>query len=77
MSPNLLNKLLNLKTKQPETIPDKTENATLSEEFERCVMCGAITNVPVSMPIDWRENYEFGFGQICAECAQKSQNEAE
>lgn len=23
------------------------------------------------MPIDWRENYEVGLGQVCAECAKK------
>lgn len=23
------------------------------------------------MPVDWRENYEIGLGQICAECAKK------
>lgn len=42
-----------------------------TEEFERCVMCGKLTCVPVSMPIDWRENYEIGMGQVCAECAKK------
>lgn len=34
-------------------------------------MCGALTCVPVSMPIDWRENYEIGCGQICAACVKK------
>lgn len=38
-------------------------------------MCGALTCVPISMPVDWRENYEIGCGQICAECA-KQQREA-
>lgn len=46
-------------------------NAPVIEEFERCVMCGALTSVPISMPVDWRENYEIGCGQICAECAKK------
>lgn len=41
------------------------------EEFERCVICGELTCIPVSLPIDWRENYEIGCGQICAECAKK------
>lgn len=48
-----------------------TEKASATEEFERCVMCGALTCIPISMPVDWRENYEIGFGQICAECAKK------
>jgi len=29
------------------------------------------------MPIDWRENYEIGLGQICAACAKKQREEAE
>ena len=44
---------------------------TVKEEYERCVICGKLTGIPISMPIDWRENYEIGFGQICAECAKK------
>ena len=42
-----------------------------TEEFERCVICGKLTCIPISMPVDWRENYEIGLGQICAECAKK------
>ena len=50
---------------------DCVNNTPNTEEFERCVMCGALTCVPVSMPVDWRENYEIGLGQICAKCAKK------
>lgn len=39
-------------------------------EFEYCVMCGKLTDVPVSMPVDLRENYESGIGQICNQCAK-------
>ena len=49
----------------------------VTEEFERCVMCGALTSVPISMPVDWRENYEIGCGQICAECAKKQRKAIE
>ena len=52
-------------------------NTPKTEEFERCVMCGKLTCVPISMPIDWRENYEIGCGQICAECAKKQQKALE
>ncbi len=47
------------------------------EEYERCVMCGKLTCVPISMQIDRRENYEIGCGQICGECAKKQRKEAE
>lgn len=52
---------------------DSVNNTLNTEEFERCVLCGKLTCVPISMPIDWRENYEIGCGQICAECAKKQQ----
>ncbi len=38
------------------------------EGFERCALCGRLTPIPVSMPVDWREDYEMGFGQICIYC---------
>lgn len=44
-----------------------------NEEIERCIICGELTGIPVSMPIEWRENYVVGCGQICAECAKKQQ----
>lgn len=50
---------------------DSVKNTPNTEKLERCVMCGALTSVPISMPVDWRENYEIGLGQICAACAKK------
>ena len=50
---------------------DDVKSVPLTEGFERCVICGKLTCVPISMPVDWRENYEIGLGQICAECAKK------
>ena len=41
------------------------------EEYERCILCGNLTCIPVSMPIDQRDNYEIGAGQVCIECARK------
>lgn len=55
----------------PQKKNDSAENISVTEEFERCVLCGELTGVPVSMPIDWRENYEIGIGQVCAQCAKK------
>lgn len=52
-------------------------NTPKAEEFERCVMCGSLTGVPISMPVDWRENYEIGVGQICIECTKKQREAAE
>ncbi len=49
---------------------DSVDKTPVTEEFERCVICGKLTCIPISMPVDWRENYEIGLGQICAECAK-------
>ncbi len=52
---------------------DSVNNTPNTEEFERCILCGNLTCIPISMPIDCRENYEIGCGQLCAECAKKQQ----
>ncbi len=59
-------------SQQSENAAESANAPTNTEEFERCIMCGKLTCVPISMPIDWRENYEIGMGQICAECAKKA-----
>lgn len=56
---------------------ESIEKTLVTENFERCIMCGKLTNVPVTMPIDWRENYEIGCGQLCVECAKKQQKTGE
>ena len=43
------------------------------EEYERCVVCGKTTNILVSTPIEMRENYEIGMGQVCVDCVRKQQ----
>ena len=53
------------------------KKGSATEEFERCVLCGKLTCIPISMPVDWRENYEIGCGQLCVECAKKQQKVAE
>ena len=60
-----------------EKMDDGVMNELKTEEFEHCVMCGALTNIPISTPVDWRENYELGLGQICTECAKKQREAAE
>ena len=51
--------------------------APIKEDYERCILWGQVTCIPVSMPIDWRENYEIGMGQVCAECAKKQREATE
>lgn len=48
-----------------------------NEAYERCVMCGEMTGMPISMPVEFREDYEMGFGQVCVFCRAKFREEAE
>lgn len=43
--------------------------------YERCVLCGAQTDVPLTMPVDCRLHYVEGIGQLCAHCAQRAAGE--
>lgn len=45
-----------------------------TEGYERCVICGKLTEISVSTPIDMRSDYEIGCGQICAECVDELRN---
>lgn len=40
------------------------------EEYEVCVMCGAVTDIPTSMPLKMRTGYLSGAGQLCQKCAE-------
>lgn len=42
--------------------------------FERCVICGKVTDIPASTPIELRECYEEGCGQLCISCYQNLRN---
>ncbi len=37
-------------------------------QYETCIMCGIQTDIPISLPIDQRENYVCGAGQLCESC---------
>ena len=38
-------------------------------------LCGAQTDVPLTMPVDCRQHYVEGIGQLCAHCAQRAAGE--
>jgi len=38
------------------------------EETDRCVLCGQKTEYSVSTPINEREGYVIGCGQLCKHC---------
>ena len=46
-------------------------------QFERCVSCGALTNVPVNTLVQKREFYIEGAGQLCTKCGHRFKFEGE
>ncbi len=38
-------------------------------QYEKCVICGIPTKVLRETPIDCRQNYIYGCGQLCERCA--------
>lgn len=45
--------------------------AQIESSTEKCISCGAETNVPVTQHIDFRMFYIEGAGQCCKECFEK------
>lgn len=43
-----------------------------NSEYECCVLCGCLTDIPKSMSIEKRWGYIEGAGQLCRECAIKN-----
>lgn len=37
-------------------------------KFERCVLCGELTDVEIDTPVDKRKTYVKGSGQLCRAC---------
>ena len=59
---NFVSKIFaNRKKKDLQT--DSDENC-----FERCVLCGAVTDVPRQQPVSERKCYVPGAGQLCRDC---------
>lgn len=47
---------------------------TDSLKFERCVLCGKQTHIPISTPVAARQGYVEGIGQLCPACYKKIKN---
>ena len=41
------------------------------KNLQRCVLCGAVTDVPVQMPVSERKCYIPGVGQLCRDCCRE------
>lgn len=57
-----------------QTMKEKTRILSAQHKkvpYERCVVCGAMTDIPQILPIENRSCYIEGCGQICRQCYQK------
>ena len=54
-----------------EFLRRRREAALQNNTYERCVLCGKETDVPLSLPIDRRDCYVESSGQLCRDCWQR------
>lgn len=58
----------------PKLLPHrkKQSGSTPEQAFERCVLCGAVTTVLKTTPLEQRSGYLEGAGQLCPDCARQN-----
>ncbi len=66
-----------MKQKRKRLFKHTSELPAETGAYERCTLCGEMTDVAVNTPIDLRECYEVGCGQLCPECYQKTHGAGE
>ena len=68
-------KLFHLNTKkktfEKEKIHTEQHKKDYAEKTERCVLCGALTDVPIQQPVSERKYYIPGAGQLCRKCCME------
>lgn len=47
---------------------EKNKDLNAEIQFEKCVNCGAVTDVPCDLAIEKRNYYVSGSGQLCPNC---------
>ena len=40
-------------------------------EYEICINCGGVTDIPKNMDVSCRKHYVLGMGQLCADCYEQ------
>lgn len=51
-----------------ELLQRKRKEVLRNNTCERCVLCGKETDVPIDLPVDRRDCYVEGSGQLCRDC---------
>ena len=64
-------RLRNIVKKILDQIGRRKQQQPTEEIYERCVVCGELTNVRIDTPIEFRDYYEIGAGQVCCNCHNK------
>lgn len=44
------------------------KNKDTQNQYEPCILCGMLTEIPLTMPVDCRQYYVEGIGQLCEHC---------
>lgn len=62
-----------IKKMRPEYREDRLKSGKIQEEkqYEQCVLCRKITDIPIELAIDYRAFYLEGAGQLCYNCFKK------
>jgi len=55
----------------------KNKNFFEDSNFESCVVCRCITDIPISTPVNERAFFISGIGQLCQKCWEKLQQESQ
>ena len=56
-------------------IPKSDALKSAADEYERCVLCGRLTDTKKLTPVDARKNYIVGAGQLCGVCGESVRSE--
>ena len=61
----------NTKKKTLEKIYSEQHKEKYAEKMDKCVLCGALTDIPMMQPVGERRYYIAGAGQLCRECCME------
>lgn len=49
----------------------KSEKIQEKRQYEQCVLCRRLTDIPIGLEVDYRAFYMEGAGQLCYDCFKK------
>lgn len=58
-----------------QNTPCDVQKSEDNSKYEMCIICGAVTSVDKTTPIDKRPDYLPGAGQLCRKCAGENSDD--